>query len=356
MGAPVRRGNVSVTEAPKSAVAEFMQLMTGYRTTQALYVAAKLGIADRLALGPKDAATLAHEVGAEADPLFRTLRVLAAARVLSLDASGRFGLTSLGELLRTDVPGSMAASAVFQGEDPYHAFADLLHTVRTGETAFDHVFGAGHFEYLATHPEASSTFNAAMTASSRSSGEMPDGYDLSKHRVLVDVGGGRGHLLGSVLAANPGLRGILYDLPAVESEAKAHLASLGVADRCEIRTGSAFESIPSGGDVYLMSRLLHDFPDEKAAVLLRNCRRAMGPGGVLLLREGVLPEGPVPPNRAQVDLMMMVMNGGRERTEAEWRRLLAEAGFSLVRVYSGEENHDLIEARPATPDGAPSGF
>lgn len=333
-------------EDVKSASVELMRLLTEYRISQALYVVARLGIADRIAEGPKDADTLAREVGAQPGPLFRTLRALVAVGVFSLDSSGRFALTPVGELLRSDVPDSLAASAIFQGEEPYRAFGDLLHTVRTGETAFDHMFGAGHFEYMAAHPEAGTTFNAAMVTSAQHSGLLVDSYDLSRHRVLVDVGGGRGHLLGSVLAANPGLRGILYDLPAMEPEAKAHLASVGVADRCEIRTGSAFESIPSGGDAYLMSRLLHDFPDEKAGLLLRNCRKAMGPDGVLLLREGVLPEGAIPPNRASVDLMMMVMTGGRERTEADWRRLLSEAGFSLVRIHRGEGNQDLLEARP----------
>ncbi len=344
-----------------SASAELLRLITGYRISQAVYVAAKLGIADRIADGPKDAETLARETGVRADPLFRTLRALAAVGVLTLDASKRFGLTRLGQSLRTDVPRTVAAFAVFQGEESYRAFADLLHTVRTGETAFDHVYGMGHFEYLAGHPEASAIFNAAMGVSARISGTLGEGYDFSRRRVVVDVGGGHGAVLAAVLAANPHLRGILYDLPAAVTEAPAFLASQGVAERCTIRTGSAFESIPPGGDVYLMSRLLHDFPDDRAAVLLRNCRRAIPSSGVLLLREGVLPETEVPARRVSLDLEMMALNGGRERTEAEWRALLRGEGFELSRVLPGAASQDLLEARPVgahfrARKAKPSGF
>lgn len=321
--------------------------MTGYRITQALYVVAKLGIADHLADGPKDAATLASEVGVLPDPLHRILRALVSVGALIVDASGRFGLTPATALLRTDVPGSDAPFVIFQGEQSYRAFGDLLHTLRTGETAFDHVFGMGHFEYLAQHPVESATFNAAMAASTRLAVNPLDGYDFSGHRTIVDVGGGAGALIASVLRANPGMRGILFDLPAAVVGAPSHLAAMGVKDRCEICTGSAFESIPSGAEVYLMSRILHDFADEKALVLLRNCRKAIPPGGLLLLREGVLPETNIPRRRALLDLEMMAINGGRERTEAEWRTLLDRSGFSLSRIWPSKGIQDLIEARPA---------
>ncbi len=336
-----------VESQAESASEELLRWVTGYRITQALYVVAKLGIADQLADGPKDAATLARPAGVLPDPLHRVLRALASVGVLTLDGSGRFGLTRASELLRSDVPNTMAPFVVFQGEESYRAFDDLLHTVRTGETAFDHVFGMGHFEYLAQHPLESATFNAAMAASARIAANPLDGYEFTGHRTIVDVGGGAGVLLASVLRANPGMRGILYDLPAAVAEAPSHLAAMGVKDRCEIRTGSAFESIPSGADVYLMSRILHDFADEKALVLLRNCRKAVPPGGLLLLREGVLPETDIPRRRALLDLEMMAINGGRERTEAEWRRLLGRSGFSLSRILPSKGMQDLIEARPA---------
>lgn len=323
------------------------RLLIGYRVTQALYVAAKLGVADRLAEGPKDAETLARETGARADSLFRILRALASVHVLAMDGSKRFSLAPLGQPLRSDAGGFFRAFAVFNGEQCYRSWGDLLHATMTGETPFDHVFGMHHFEFLSRNPEASATFNAAMAASSEVSGYPFEGYDFRGRRIVVDVGGGRGALIASVLRENPGLRGILYDLPAAVAEAPESLASAGVADRCEIRTGSAFESVPADGDVYILSRLLHDFPDEPAALLLRSCRKAIPPGGVLLIREGVLPDGPLPPNRAFLDLEMLVMNGGRERTEEEWRTLLARTGFSISRVFRGHRNQDLLEARPA---------
>ena len=323
-----------------------LRLATGYRMTQALYVAAKLGVADRLASGSASAEALARELHVDPDRLFRVLRALVSIGVLTLDASKRFGLTPVGELLRSDVPGSMATTVIFQAEQPYPVFADLLHTVRTGETGFDHRYGIGLFDYLAQHPDASEVFNRAMTSSFLALRDPFPGYSLTGRKVILDIGGGRGHLLAAVLRANPTLRGILFDLPAAVVEAPAVLSAAGVADRCQIRTGSAFEAIPRGAEVYVMTRLLHGMTDESALTLLTNCRRVVPEGGVLLLREAVLPEVNVPPARASMDLVMMVMNGGRERTEAEWRSLLKRGGFSLQRVVPSEYAQDLIEAVP----------
>ena len=325
------------------------RLASGYRLTQALYVAARLKIADRLVGGPKDADSLAREVGADPDRLFRVLRALASFGVVTMDDQRRFGLTPVGEYLRSDGKGSLAAFTTFQGEEPYRAFGELLHTVTTGETAFDHVYGMGHFDYLAQHPEASATFHRAMAGALGDLENPLEGYDLLTRHVLVDIGGGRGTLLAAVLRQYPGLRGILFDLPNAVKDAPAFLESSRVKERCEIRTGSAFDSIPSGGDVYVMSRILHDWPDRQALQLLRNCRKAVPDDGVLILLEGVLSEGPPPPARALLDLMMMAVPGGRERTEAEWRELLHRAGFILQRVLPGQRNQELIVAFPALP-------
>lgn len=334
---------------PEAARERLFRLVSGYRLTQALYVAAKLGIADRLVGGPKDAESLARELGAHPDRLFRVLRALASFGVFTLDSERRFGLTSMGDRLRSDVPGSLAAFATFSGEEAYRAFGELLHTVMTGETAFDYVYGMGHFDYLAGHPEASATFHRTMAGSLGDLEDPLEGCDLRDHHVLVDIGGGQGALLAAVLRRQPSLRGILFDLPDAVREAPAFLESCGVRDRCEIRTGSAFDSVPTGGDVYLMSRILHDWPDERALQLLRNCRRAIPDEGLLLLREGVLSEGPPPPARAQLDLIMMAVAGGRERTEAEWRELLHRAGFVLQRVLPGRSSRELILAVPELP-------
>lgn len=330
----------------ESARDSLFRFLSGFRLTQALYVSAKLGMADRLAAGPKDAETLAREVGVDPDRLFRVLRALASFGVLSLDGAGRFRLTELGEYLRTDVPGSLEAFAVFSGEESYRAFGELLHTVRTGETAFDHVYGMGHFDYLAQHPDASTTFHRWMAGALGALDDPLEGFDLHDRRVLVDVGGGQGALLALVLRNHTELKGILFDLPTALTDAPEYLESFGVRDRCEILSGSAFEFVPPGGDAYVMSRILHDWTDDKALEILRNCRRAIPQEGVLLLREVVLKEGTLPPAQALLDLVMMAMTGGRERTENDWRQLLHRAGFILQRVTGGRGNQSLIEAIP----------
>ncbi len=322
------------------------QLASGFRVTQALYVVVTLGIADRLVDGPRDVASLAGELGVHPDRLFRVLRALAALGVFRLDAQRRVSLTPVGQYLRSDVVGSLAAFTTFQGEEPYRAFGEMLHTVRTGETAFDHVYGMGHFDYLAQHPEASATFHRAMAAAHTEDGDPLEGCDLRGRHVLVDIGGGRGALLAAVLRRRPTLRGMLFDLPNAVADAPEYLGSAGVNDRCEIRTGSAFDAVPTGGDVYVLSRILHDWPDEKALALLRNCRAAIPDDGLLIVIDGVLDEGTLPPPRVQLDLMMLVMNGGRERTAGEWRDLLSRAGFALDRVLPGRRSQDVILASP----------
>jgi hypothetical protein len=339
-------------QGDQSARERLIQLTSGYRLTQALYVVAKLEIADRLVGGPRDADSLAREVGVHPDRLFRVLRALASFGVLSMDAERRFGLTPVGECLRSDGPGSLAAFTTFQGEEPYRAFGELLHTVRTGETAFDHLYGMGHFDYLAQHPEASALFHRTMAGTVAAVDDPLEGCDLRDRHVVVDIGGGRGVLLAAVLRRYPSLKGILFDLPEAVTDAPAFLESCGVKDRCDVRTGSAFDSVPSGGDVYVMSRILHDWADEKAFQLLRNCRKAIPDEGLLLLREGVLGEGAPPPARAQLDLIMMAVAGGRERTEAEWRELLHRAGFALQNVLPGQRSQELILAVPVATPGS----
>ncbi len=321
-------------------------MVGGYRNTQALYVVAKLGIADLLVHGPKDSHELARSVGAHQKSLFRVMRTLAGMGVFTQDSSGRFGLTPISQLLRTDNSESLRYSAIMAGEENYRAAGELLHCVRTGETAFNHVYGKGHFEYLAEHPEESITFNRAMTQSSRRLKNPIESYNFTNRHLVVDVGGGRGHLIASVLKTNPTLKGILYDLPQGVGETASFLKSQGVADRCKIITGSFFDSIPEGGDVYILSRILHDFPDEKAAVILANCRKGMAKGGTMLIRESVVPEDDAPSIGKQLDLVMLFMLGGAERTETEWRNLLQASGFALTRIHQVKGAFDLVEAIP----------
>jgi len=319
-------------------------MIFGYKSTQALYVAAKLGIADHLARGPKSAAELAKDVGANPKALVRLMRHLAALGIFTHDDSRKFGLAPLGELLRDDNPESMRYNAIFSGEENYKATGDLLHTVRTGETAFNHLYGKGHFDWLADHPDESSTFNKAMAQSLRRLQNPVESYDFSGKRLLVDVGGGRGDLISSVLLANPSLKGILFDLPQGIGEAQSLLKTKGMDDRCQIIAGSFFNSVPEGGDVYVLSRILHDWPDEKAATVLANCRKAINRDGTLLIRDSVLSDGDE--LGSMQDITMMIMTGGEERAESEWRNLLHSAGFLLSKVHKKEGQLDLIEAKP----------
>ena len=322
------------------------QAANAFRTTQALYVVAKLGIPDLLRDGPKTSEELAQRAKAHPRSLFRLLRYLAGIGFFTQDKSNRFGLTTRSEALMSDAPNSMRPMVIFLGEDQYPATGALLHTVRSGETSFDHLYGMGHFEYLAKHPEASARFNAAMASGLRQSENPLDRYDFSGRGVVVDVGGGRGDQIVSILRANPTMKGILFDLPQVASDARTYLKASGVADRCVLVTGDAFQSIPRGGDAYVMSRVLHDWPDEKAALLVANCRKAISDEGILLIRDSVLPEGDAPSPAKQMDITMLIMTGGHERSEEEWRTLLAASGFSLGKVHRTSSPFDLIEASP----------
>jgi hypothetical protein len=328
-------------ESPKQ---ELFSLISGYKTTQALYVVAKLGIADHLVRGPKRAEELAKEVGANSKALFRLMRHLAALGIFTQDESRKFGLAPLGELLCTENPESMRYGAIFAGEENYRATGNLLHSVLTGETAFNHLYGKGHFEWMAENADASSIFNKAMAQSLRRLENPVESYDYSGKRLIVDVGGGRGDLITSVMQANPTLKGILFDLPQGIGEAPSLLKTKGVADRCQIITGSAFDSIPAGGDVYILSRVLHDWPDDKAATILANCRKAIKEDGTLLIRDNVLSDNDV--QGSTLDVTMLIMTGGEERTESEWENLLQSTGFALTRVYRKEGKLDLVEAKP----------
>jgi hypothetical protein len=323
---------------------ELFRMIFGYKSTQALYVAAKLGIADHLVDGSMSADQLAKKVGANPKALLRLMRHLAALGIFKQDESKKFGLTGLGELLRDDNPESMRYNAIYSGEENYKATGELLHTVRTGETAFNHLYGKGHFDWLTDHPHESSTFNKAMAQSLRRLRNPVESYDFTGKHLIVDVGGGRGDLITSIMQANPSLKGVLFDLPQGSREAQSLLKTKGVADRCEIRTGSFFDSVPAGGDVYILSRILHDWPDDKVATILANCRKAIKEDGTLLIRDNVLTDRDE--FGSQLDMTMMIMTGGQERTESEWKNLLQSAGFLLNRVYKKEGQLDLIEAKP----------
>ena len=323
-------------------------MIAGGRKTQAVYAAAKLGIADQLVDGPKDSSDLAEAVGAHPRALFRLMRARVGLGVFGRHSDGRFHIERNSRLLRSGVPGSLRGSAIMAGEPWFYgAYGGLLHTVRTGETAFDHVHGKGLFDYLSDDPEAAAVFNDAMTDfTAQVIDEVMDAYDFSGISSLVDVGGGHGGLIIAVLHANPGMRGALFDQPTVVDGARRALAEAGVAHRCEAVGGDFFESVPSGYDGYVMKWIIHDWGDDRCALILDNCRRAIDGAGRLLLVERVLPSGNEPSPTAMGDITMMAVPGGQERTREEYAELLGQSGFELTQVYPTRSEMDIIEASP----------
>ena len=303
-------------------------MITGYWISQMVHVAAKLGLADLLADGPRTADELAAATGTHARSLYRLLRALASVGVFSEADDGRFAQTPLSESLRRDVPGSQWAMAVMMGDEHYHAWGDLLESVRTGQTAFDRLYGKPLFDYLGEHPEQAEIFDAAMTSiHGRETQAVLDAYDLSGVGVLADVGGGNGSNLIGILGRYPEMRGVLFDLPHVVERAAANLERAGLASRCQVVGGDFFGPIPVEADAYLLRHIIHDWDDEKAGLILRNIRTAMPEGARLLVVEHVLPPGNEPSFGKLLDLNMLLLPGGVERTEEEFRRLYEAVGL-----------------------------
>jgi hypothetical protein len=320
----------------------------GFYRTQLLYVVVRLGIADRVADGPRTAAELAEETGADADALFRVLRAVASLGVLTQDAGDRFGPTPASELLRPGTKGSLHARVTLYGEPWWwRPTGGLLETVMTGAPAFDRVNGAALFDWLAAHPEASETFDTHMTAMTDAEAVGVVGLDVWPHAgTAVDIGGGRGTLLAALLKARPGLSGVLFDLPYVAGNAGAALAAAGVAERCRVVGGDFFDAVPAGAELYLLKDILHDWDDERAVAILRTVRAAIPERGRLAVIERVIPPGDTPAPGKLVDVTMLLITGGRERTRNEYASLLATGGFELVTITPTAAGTDVIEARP----------
>jgi hypothetical protein len=331
------------------APARLYQFITGIWMSQAVSVAAELGVADRLASGPRSVDEIAQAVGAHGPTLYRLLRALADIGIFSELDGRRFALTELSELLRSDVPGSLRSWAIFVGQ-PFHlrSWTGFHESVRTGATAFDRAHGQDSFGYFAEHQGDGELFNDAMTAASAQFiAPMVEAYDFGAFRSVVDVGGGHGALLAAVLAANTGVSGVLYDQPHVIAGAGTRIEEAGVADRCQYIGGDFFRSVPSGGDAYLLSNIIHDWDDDRSVQILANCRAAMNRDGRVLLGESVLPDDATPHPAKWIDLEMLVMSEGRQRTEAEYRDLFRRAGLRLSRVVPTNEMFDVVEAMPA---------
>jgi O-methyltransferase domain/Dimerisation domain len=330
-----------------------MQMITGYTSAQVVHVAVQLGLPDLLADGPRDVGELATAAGAHAPSLARLVRALAALGLVAEADGGRIELTELGAPLRSDVPGSLRDAVLFLvGEWAWRAWGDLLYSVRTGEPAFDRVFFMTNFEYWEHNPEAGAIHDAFFRTMARTtSAPIVAAYDFARFGTIVDVGGNAGALLAAILQAHPGVHGILFDLPHVVAGAGPVLVEAGVADRCVVVAGSFFDSVPAGGDAYVLKYVIHDWDDERAAAILKRCRAAMAPEATLLLVEQVLPErleaGAAARRVSRLDLQMLVLTpGGRERTEEEFRSLLRQTGFDLRAVIPTASPFRILEAVP----------
>jgi DNA-binding transcriptional ArsR family regulator len=310
---------------------ELMRILTGGWVAEATFAAVRLGVADTIAGHRLYPCEIAERVGAHPDALGRLLRLLAGVGLADTDEDGRYGLTPMGALLGRDRLGPLVT---LYGEDYFGAaWQGLQHTLRTGETAFEHVFGEPVFAHLTGDPGKASVFNAGMAAGAAFFRDVPLAHDFSGSRTVVDLAGGTGALLGTILRDHPEAGGILFDVPEVVANAPAHLDRMEVLDRCELVGGDLFESVPAGGDVYLLSRVLHDWEDADARRILASCRAVVPAGARLLVVEAIVPERARDgPEAVRMDLHMLILFGARERTEAQFEELLAGAGFDLRRV------------------------
>lgn len=320
-----------------------IHMIWAFMQTQALHVAAKLSLFDALHDAPKNARDLSVATGADEAAVHRLLRFLTSVGLATEDDEERFSSTPLGDLLRSDHPQSVRGLAVMYGE-PYiwNAWGDLFETVKTGTSHFERRHGGSLFDYLAVHPDAAAAFDAGMTSSTRV--EIPtilEVYDFSRFTKIVDVGGGHGALLRAILERFPDTSGVLFDRPPVIAAARA-LAT----PRCELIEGDMFASVPAGGDAYMMKRILHDWNDDQAVRILRHCRRGIAAGGKVLVMDTVVQ----PPNRPDpakwLDMNMLALLPGRERTEAELAAVFAQAGFRLTCVVPAGRL-SIVEGVPA---------
>ena len=328
-------------------VQQVMQLATGYIASSALYVAVELEVAEHLKDGARTSAQLAAATGANEGVLHRILRLLASLGLFEQTGPRSYALTPASTLLCKGTPGSMRGMARFL-PDPTHlrVYADLMESAMTGRPAAEKALGKPVFQYLAENPEYSEIFNDAMTAlSAPVAGAAIAAYDFSRFARIVDVAGGHGEVLMSILRACPGTKGVLADLGHVVKGARGRIEKAGLSDRCEAVECDFFESVPAGGDAYVMKHIIHDWDDERALLILRNIHAAMGEKrGTVVLLESVIPEGPAPDLGKFIDIEMLVMPGGLERTEAEFRDLFERAGFSLKRVVATQSPLSVVEA------------
>jgi hypothetical protein len=328
--------------------ARLMEMATAHWVSRCLHTAAQIGLADHLSGTPKTADELAVSTGTHEPSLYRLLRTLAGLGVFAEDDAHRFSLTPLGEALRSGTPGSVRSAVLtLAGEVFTKSLDQLCYSVQTGKTGFEKVFGAPLFAWLADHPANASMFSETMVGIH---GDEPAAvaaaYDFSRFDTIVDVGGATGNLLTAILNSHDKPQGMLFDLPHVVGDAPPFIQGHGLKDRITIKAGTFFEDVPSDGDAYLLSHIIHDWNEDECMAILGNCRRAMKPTSRLLIIETVLPTGNDPHPGKMLDMIMLSIAGGRERTEPEYRALLDKAGFRLERIVPTESAVSIVEARP----------
>lgn len=325
---------------------QLIQMGRAHVVARTVYAAAKLGLADQLASGPKGAAQLAGLLHVHAPSLHRLMRALASLGVLTERAEQRFALTALGEALKTDAPGSARASVIFSGNPSAQSGWDhVIYSIETGRPGFEKAQGVAFFDYLAHHPEEASLFSEMMVGlHSQEPATVAAAYDFSVFGIIVDVGGATGNMLAAVLSHHAKPHGILFDRPHVVMDAPNLLKAKGVSDRVTIEPGDFFRSVPTGADAYILSHIIHDWDEDQCLTILGNVRKAMNPNGRLLLVEMVLPLGDTPHPGKMLDMTMLVSMGGQERTEVEYGSLLSMGGFRLTRVVPTSSAASIVEA------------
>jgi SAM-dependent methyltransferase len=323
-----------------------LQLATGHWVSQAVGVVARLGVPDQLADGPRSSDELARAVGAQPGALFRVLRMLASIGVFEESARGVFALTPLGETLRSDTPGSVRDFAIAETAfGHWQPWGRLLESVSTGQPQAREALGIELWQWYGEHPEEAAFFSRAMgNLAALAASELLRVYDFTSAQIVVDVGGAYGELLATVLETHPQVRGVLFDLPHVIADAHSAIGARGLTDRCELVSGDFFEAVPPGADVHILKQILHDWSDDEAIRLLRQCRDALAPGGRLLIVEMVVPADNRPSAVQPMDLNMLVMLGGRERTADEFQKVLWAAGFQLEQVISTHSPFSVLTA------------
>ena len=308
------------------------QMIFGFVPAKAIHIAANLNLADLIATeGPMTASQLAQKTGSHEESLYRVLRALCSNGIFEENAQGKIALTPMAECLQEDHPESMKAMAISAGGLFYKSYTELPYSVQTGKAGFEKALGMGPFDYLTKNPEEGKTFDRAMT--NFHGGEtqpMIDHYNFSTFDTVVDIGGGNGDVLSSVLTQNPGIKGVLFDMPAVVERAKANIANNGLTARCQLHGGNFFESVPSG-DAYILRHIIHDWNDQDATAILNNCRKAMNPGAKVLVVEAVIPKGNEPHPFKWLDITMLMI-GGKERTSDQFEQVFSKAGLRITRI------------------------